>query len=275
MPETPISEPPISEPPISELARFQAAFAEALRGDAAALSAWIDPARPDGEARLSVHRNTVAKGWADALAAQFPTAARALGEERMRATALRFAREQPPRTPVLMAYGEGFPGWLAATAPTSDLPWLAGLARIDWARRDALFAADAPPLAPDALAEIAPEAYARTSLGLHPSAAVFWFEDGTAALWRALQADPPPTELELALEPGGLLLVRPGLEVVHRPLGRGAYAFLQACRARRTLAEAGADALAAEPALPLAALFADLLALGAFARTPARDFRPG
>jgi len=259
-----------------ELARFQADFAEALRGDAASLAPWLDGAAPDSEARVSVYRNTVAKGCADALAAQFPTVARALGEDRMRLAATRFAREHPPGSPVLMAYGEGFAAWLAATAPLCETPWLAGLARIDWAWRDALFTADAAPLDPAALAALRPDAYAATILDLHPSAVTLWFEDGTAALWLALQADPPPIELELAAEPGGLLLVRPGLDVLHRPLGRGAYAFLAACRSADTLAEAGAAALAAEPALPLADLFADLLALGAFtdgARPPARDFR--
>lgn len=248
---------------MSELGRFHDAVARALSGDVAALSPWTAP-DAETEARFSVYRNTVAKGLADAVAAQFPTVVRAVGEDWMREAALHFAREHPPASPALLAYGEAFPAWLAGFAPAADMPWLAGLARIDWAVRDALFAPDAEPVDAAAFAALPPEAYAEAVLDLHPSAAALWFADGAPGLWRALQADPPAGEAELAAEPEGLLVMRPALEVVTRPLTAGGFAFVSAARAGATLAAAGAAALEAEPDLPLAELFADLIALGVF-----------
>ncbi|THD77948.1 MAG: DUF2063 domain-containing protein [Phenylobacterium sp.] len=248
---------------MSELSRFQEAFSDALAGELAPLAPWIDG--EGAEARFAVHRNTIARGCAEALADQFPTVRRALGAARMAAGAIAFSRQHPPASPSLMTYGAGFPDWLASFPPAADLPWLAGLARIDWARRDVLFAADRPPLGPETFAALAPAAYATTAAALHPATALLWFDDATPSLWRALQADDAPAEIELAARPEGLLLLRPGLEVAHRVLGPGAHAFLSACRAGLSLAGAGERALLAEPGLPLSQTFTDLIAAGAFA----------
>lgn len=250
--------------PASELARFQDAFVQALAGDAARLAPWTERG-PQTERRLSVYRNTLAKGCADALAAQFPSVLRVVGEAWLGDAAVCFARAHPPSRASLADYGEAFPDWLTGFPPAAELPYLPGLARIDWARRTALFAEDGPALSAADMARLEPDDYARVGAALHPSAQLLWFEDGVPALWAALQAQTPPDEAELAPEPGGLLLVRPHLAVEHRLLGRGAYAFLDACRIGRSLAEAGAAALAAEPGLALAAAFSDLISLGAFA----------
>jgi hypothetical protein len=246
---------------MSELGRFQDALVAALAGDAAALSPWAE-AGP----RLAVYRNTVAKGLADALAAQFPTLARTGGAAWMAEAARRFGREHPPERASLLAYGEAFPNWLARQPAAAEAPWLVGLARIDWARGRALFAADAPALQARDLVGLDAAAYAALALGLHPAAQVLWFEDGTPGLWLALQGEAPPDHAELAPEPQGLLITRQALEVAERPLSRGAFALLDACQRGESLAAAGEAALAAEPGLPLAEVFAALLAAGAFAK---------
>ena len=246
---------------MSELGRFQDAFAEALAGREEALAPWIAPGRTG---RLAVYRNTVAKGCADALAAQFPSVARIVGEAWMRQAAVRFAADQPPSVPSLADYGEGFPDWLAGFAPAAGLPYLSALAQIDWARRNALFAPDHPALGPADFARFAPDDYARICAQLHPSAQLLWFGDGTPSLWAALQGDRAPDAAELPRDPQGLLLVRPNLRVAHRILDRDACAFLRACQQGLSLGEAGEAALGAQPGLPLADRFAELIAAGAF-----------
>jgi hypothetical protein len=245
---------------VSELGRFQDAFAAALSGDAAALAPWAESGPG-----LAVYRNTVAKGLADALAAQFPTLTLAGGEAWMAEAARRFGREHPPEQASLLGYGEGFPDWLARQPAAAEAPWLVGLARIDWARGRALFAADAPALAAGDLVGLEAGAYAALAPGLHPAAQVLWFEDGTTGLWLALRSEAPPDHVELTPEPQGVLIARPALEIAERPLSRGAFAFLEACRRGESLAAAGEAALTAEPELPLAEVFAGLLAAGAFA----------
>lgn len=248
---------------MSELSRFQDAFAEALGGDFGRLAPWTLGGQ--AESRFAVYRNTVAKGCADALAAQFPAVTRVVGEAWMREAGVGFAREHPPARASLLDYGEGFPAWLAAFPPAVDMPWLASLARIDWAWRDACFAPDRPPLPAEVLAHLAPEAYSATTAELHPAARFLWFADGAPSLWLALQDEQAPAEAELGAEPEGMLMTRPDLQVQARVLGPGGFALLTTCQAGGSLAAGGDAALSAEPDVPLGETFAELIAAGAFA----------
>jgi hypothetical protein len=207
----------------------------------------------------------VAKGLGDALAAQFPTVARAAGEAWMAQAVGRFAASHPPAQPSLLAYGAGFPDWLARQDAAAGTPWLAGLARLDWARSLALFAADAPALAAGDLRRLDEADYAELAPGLHPAAQVLWFDDGTPGLWLALQGETAPETAELKGEPQGLLIARPALELQTLLLSRGGYVFLEACAGGASLAAAGARALDADPHLRLPAVFADLITAGALA----------
>jgi hypothetical protein len=245
---------------MSELARFQDAFAAALAGDDAALGSWL--AAGD---RLAVYRNTVARGLADALADQFPSVARVVGPAWMGAAARAFAAAHPPASPCLMDYGAAFPDWLLAFPAAAELPFLADLARIDWARREALFAPDMAPISIAAFATLAPEDWARAAADLHPSAQLLAFADGAPGLWIALQGETAPPAAELGAEPEAILVLRPGQALAWRRLSAGEHGFLAACRAGASLADAGAAALATEPDLALAESFAELIALGAFA----------
>jgi hypothetical protein len=242
---------------------FHDAFAAALAGDAAALSSWCDA--PDLQARLDVYRNTIAKGCADALVAQFPTVGKVVGEPWLAAAARRFAQVHPPTEPSLLTYGAGFPDWLARFPPAADMPFLPGLAALDMLWTQAHLAADAEPLRPDALGALAPEAFSRAALTPHPAARLAWFDAGLPSLWLALQADAPPERLELDDRPEGLLFVRPALRVEALRLSRGAYVLAAACAEGRSLAAAAAEAAQAEPEAALDAAFARLLTAGAFA----------
>lgn len=244
---------------MSELARFQDAFTAALAGQDDALGPWLQT----GE-RLAVYRNTVAKGLADALTDQFPSVARVVGLKWLTAAARAFAGAHPPASPCLMDYGAAFPDWLAAFPAAGELPFLADLARIDWARREALFAPDAQPLSGEAFTALRPKDWSRVAAELHPSAQLLAFHRAAPSLWIALQAENAPAAAVLGDQPEALLLLRPDQSLVWRRLTPGEHAFLQACKAGANLADAGAAALAAEPDLPLADGFAGLIALGAF-----------
>ena len=113
----------------------QASFAEAL----------LDPERrvPDGVTshthpapakRFAVYRNNVVVSLIDALATRFPAAQRIVGEEFFRAMAGVFARAHPPRSPLMMTYGEDLPAFIETFAPAAELPYLADVARLEAAR---------------------------------------------------------------------------------------------------------------------------------------------
>jgi Putative DNA-binding domain len=67
---------------------------------------------PDAR-RFSVYRNNVAVGLIGALEARYPVSRRLAGDELFRAMARAFARAHKPRSPVMIAYGEEFPEFVA------------------------------------------------------------------------------------------------------------------------------------------------------------------
>lgn len=248
-----------------DAAGFHDAFAAALAGDALALAAgWGGDA--DLAPGLTVYRNTIAKGCADALVAQFPTLVRLVGEAWLGAAAVEFARAHPPRTASLLGYGQDFPDWLATFPPAADMPHLAGVARLDMLWTEAHLAADAPALAPDALTGLDAGDLARLNATPHPATRIARFEATIPSLWRALQAETPPEAFDLEASPEALLFVRPSLDIDHRVVGPGVVALIEASGDGASLARAGALALAAEPSLALDRAFAELIALGAFTR---------
>jgi Putative DNA-binding domain len=68
---------------------------------------------PDAR-RFAVYRNNVAVGLIGALEARYPVSRRIAGEDLFRAMARAFARVHKPRSPVMIAYGEDFPEFVAA-----------------------------------------------------------------------------------------------------------------------------------------------------------------
>nr|WP_295109098.1 DNA-binding domain-containing protein [uncultured Caulobacter sp.] len=243
-----------------ELLGFQDAFVAALAGNPSALSPWLAPG--EGQAGLSVYRNTIAKGCVDALAANFPTVLSMVGEDWFRAAAALFAREAPPASAALLDYGETFPVWLERFPPADDTPYLAGIAHLDRLWTEALFAAEAPVLTAEALAALAPETLAETNLRLHPSVRFASFEAGLPSLWIAAREG--GEDLELSDQPETLLLVRDKGAVLHRVIGGAETAFLRACRDGLSSAQAAGRAFEADPDVQLAPLFAALIAQGVF-----------
>lgn len=244
----------------TELIDFQDAFVAAMAGQRSALSPWLEPGT--GEAGLAVYRNTIAKGCVDALAANFPTVRGMVGEDWFDAAAALFARETPPTHAALLDYGEEFPAWLDRFPPAQDTPYLTGVAHLDRLWTEALFAAEAPHLPADALAGLEPEALVRAHLALHPSVRFATFDAGVPGLW--LAARDGAEDLELSEAPQTLLLLRRAGAVRCRLAGAAETAFLRACRAGEPLSHAAERASEADPDVPLAPLFAALIADGVF-----------
>jgi hypothetical protein len=117
------------------LARFQDRFVRTL----------LAPELPAPSA-FAVYRNTVMKGYIDALQANYPAVARLVGEEWFRAAAAMYARAHPPRVPMLVEYGAGFDVFLESFPPAAELPYLPAVARLDRFWTEAHIAPDEPVL---------------------------------------------------------------------------------------------------------------------------------
>lgn len=247
---------------------FLAAFDRALRGGALRGGALHGGALPPGvtardpaEAarRFDVYRNNVAVGLIAALGARFPAIRRLLGDDYFRALARLYAEADRPASPVLADWGAGFAAFLAGFAPLAGWPYLADVARIEWARGRAFHAADARPIDPRSLAGADPD---RLRLRLHPSVAVLWLAHPAVTIWAVNQpgaaARPIPAGPEIAL-----VLRDRGFGVPVRAIGAGDAALITALAAGQSLAEAAARALGEDPAHAVADCLGPLLAAGA------------
>ena len=219
----------------------------------------------DQERRFAVHRNNVVVSLVDALAGTFPVSQALVGEEFFRAMARERVQADPPRSPVLIEYAQGFADFIAGFAPAASVPYLADVARVEALRVRAYHAADALPVPESSYRELvaAPEALAAARMTLHPAS--HWLRSDYAAhsIWLAHQglADLSSASLDgIDVERAeDVLIVRPAFEVVVTTLPRGAIEFLEALRGGQTLAAAFAAAQAAVDDLDSSALFTLLI----------------
>lgn len=123
------------------LAELQEAFANAvLFREEEAVSAMIAPGAIATKDRLSIYRVNVTQNTADALKDTFPAAGALVGEDFFAQMARAFVREHPPRAACLLWYGGEFADFIAAYAPVAGVPYLAEVARLEWAHHQARFA---------------------------------------------------------------------------------------------------------------------------------------
>jgi len=99
---------------------LQCDFAEALRDPSKPLPMGLVSQNSHGlEQRFAVYRNNVAIGLIEALEARFPVVRRLVGEEFFTAMARVFVQAHPPRSPLLMIYGDSFPQFIAGFGPAA------------------------------------------------------------------------------------------------------------------------------------------------------------
>jgi hypothetical protein len=243
---------------------FYDAFSCALAGDDAALSPWWTDAA-QGLAGLSIYRNTVCKGLADAIAASFPAVLAVVGPDWLREAAVLFAHSHPPAQASLIHYGDAFPGWLAEFEPARQLPYLPDLARLDRLWTEAHLAADSDCLAPEALGAMSPDSFHSVSMKLVPSVRLAIFDTSIPDLWIALRGPQVPDALELQDAAQAVSIWRPTSDVQTKSLKPAAFAFLEAFRRGESVADAVAMAATHMPLAEMSEMFADLFSSGVFA----------
>ena len=240
---------------------FAAALLDPRRACPDGLKSWngSDPAK-----RFDVYRNNVTSSLVDALADTFPVVQMLVGEEFFRAMARVFVQSSPPTSPMLVRYGASFADFVAGFAPAQSLPYLADMARLEFARVQAYHAADAEPIEQAALLQAmsAPEQVAQLQLTLHPSLQVLRSAYAVVSLWAVHQSE---HEVE-QINPDGAqdaLIVRSAWEVQIVLLPSGAAALVQALMAGSALGLAATTALEEDGKFDLSNSLALLLRLGA------------
>ncbi len=144
----------------------------------------------DAAARIGIYRNAMFANYRRALHASYPVVARLVGTPFFDATVDAFVRARPSSSGDLNVYGGDFGDFLATYPPASDLPYLADVARLEWAVDEAQRAADSSHAPADvlaALAALAPERLTETRLRLAPSVRLVASAYPILRIWQANQ----------------------------------------------------------------------------------------
>jgi hypothetical protein len=241
-------------------ASFAAALTDTERPVPQGLAAWNGP-RP--ERRFGVYRNNVAAGLIGALASRFPVTEKIVGEQFFAAMAHAYIQASPPRSPLLLAYGDDFGNFAADFEPARPLEYLADVIWLEAARGRAYHAADAAPLDPITLAELAPERLADLQFIAHPSMSVVQSNHPIVTIWAMNSGEMPLAPIE-DWRGEDALVIRPQLNVeVHR-LPAGGATFLTALAFAEPLTAAVEAAMQETEDFDLSANLAGALQAGAF-----------
>ncbi len=243
----------------------QAAFAAALRDPAESMPVGL--VGPDGRPasrRFAVYRNNVTVGLIGALASSFPVIERIVGAEFFAAMGRAYIAAEPPRSPLLLNYGAGFPAFIDSFEPAASLPYLADVARIERAWREAYHAEDATPLAACDFAGLAASDIPRLVLRLHPSLRVLTSRHPARTIWtmHASGGAIEPIDFSVAED---CLIVRPDADVAVRSVPPGGAVFVRALADGVPLHAAVAAAVESDRSFDLAANLAGLIGAGAVA----------
>jgi len=226
----------------------------------------IDGAGLRPEQRLQIYRNNTRISLVEALKANFPVVARLVGDGFFGFAADRFLRAEPPRVPCLAEYGSTFPGFLARFEPAANLPYLADVARLEWAIDEAVRAPDEAPLDPSSLAAIPKEQYPRLRFALQASVRFLSSPYPVKRIWLANQPGAAEESIDLDGGGGALLVMRRGFDAALIELEGAEHAFLVAIEAGNTIEAAFAEAATRDPAFDLAAGLARQFQRGSLAR---------
>ncbi|MFT5511517.1 MAG: hypothetical protein ACI89J_004619 [Hyphomicrobiaceae bacterium] len=196
----------------------QNAFATAVRDPAMDVPDAVGP-RGSGVpvARFNVYRNNSAVSLTEAIADSYPVVRALVGEDFFTAMARQYVDGHVPSSPVLIHYGGSFADFIEAFEPAQSLPFLADIARVEWAWVQAYHAKDCDSINTEALQAANAEALPASRLTLHPSLHLIQSNWPVVSIWSAHQIEDLEarqtalSEIDQAAECG--VIVRPEFEV--------------------------------------------------------------
>lgn len=162
---------------------------------------------PEGEA-LSIYRNHHRISLCAALAMTFQTVSLLIGEQAFSVLAWRFLLARPPMQPCVSEYGAEFSCFLEMEPLVKDLPYLADVARLDWAINVARGASDTPSLDAEAMSAMAPDQMAELRVEPHPSMTLLHSRYPLLDIFRLARAGEEGEPLSLDAGGGWLMIAR-------------------------------------------------------------------
>jgi hypothetical protein len=248
----------IALPIEDDFVRLQHSFAQAIFFDDTAIPATVRAATGlASTSRFGVYRNNVIASLTNAVGARYPVVRKLLWDDVFNHVAKLYVTTEPPRSPVMLGYGESFPRFLRKIGEGVAVDYVADIAELEAARTRAYHAEDAVPVGHDSFARLTSDQLTNMRIKLHPSVTVLKSRFPIVSVWEAnLYAIDNTLD---AWKAESALIARPSLHVEVRRLSPGEYEFFDALSAGQTVDSAVARVMIQAPDFDLAGCFATLL----------------
>lgn len=205
---------------MSDLDRLQFDFQAYLTGAENHMLERVNAtSKADRETLLGVYKEAYALRLVEALGTNYPKLLLFLGDDQFDRMARVYLAAHPSHHPSIRWFGHRLAEFLAITAPWSEQPVIADLARLEWMLSESFDAADAAPLAFETVAAVPPAQWPGLRFRSLPSLRRFELAMNATAIWQALAADDaPPEPAPLENAPVQWAAWRPRLTTEYRSL---------------------------------------------------------
>lgn len=245
---------------------WQGSFAKALlHPEEAVPHGLCDPHGNPTLKRFAVYRNNVISGLTKALKVDFPAVCRIVGEDFFAAMARTYIADYPPRSPVLLEYGQDFATFIDNFNPVASLPYLGDVARIERAWLEAYHESEATPVPRSTPASVAPEYLHDLRFHLHPSGRLIRSKFPALTIWSTNIEGGTPTAVDLEAGGENVLMCRPVAEVEIRTLSNSGAEFIRSIAEGNTVRTAAGAARMVDCSFDPLSMVTSMIAAGAFA----------
>ena len=131
---------------------FQSDVSKALTNSKSPCPAQVRQQGSDSQSRrFNIYRNNRVVSLIESLKATFPAVKKLVGDEYFSAVARNFIDVHPPQSAVMAEYGGEFGEFIRQSPNAKNIPYVADLAALEWARLQSYHSADAEALPLDIL----------------------------------------------------------------------------------------------------------------------------
>ena len=221
------------------------------------------------ERRFAVYRNNVAHSLSQALGRRFPVIERLVGAQFFAALAQAYLKGNRPRSPVLLEWGDSFAGFLRDFPPLAGYPYMADVARIEYARGIAFHAADGIEATSRDFMTMDPDTM---GLKLHASVQVLRLAHAAVTIWAQNQPGQTPAPIDPTRPEIALILRARDYSVPVVAISAADAAMIDALKAGAPLTASATVALTIDPHHDAHAVLQHLMRVGAIC-TPLTEAR--
>jgi len=185
---------------MTQLANLQLLFqGHVVSGDEQAITAFVGNETASAADRLGIYFNAYRMRLLQILREDFPGLCSIMSADAFDALGLRYIDQHPSQHPSVRQFGRYLAEFLAADHDAIEQPYLAEMARLEWARGFAFDAANADVLTVEELGALPGQDWPALKVQFHPTLQRLRFAWNVGPMWRAINAEepiPPPARFE-------------------------------------------------------------------------------